>query len=61
LRLVDAAGVFAGVSLDGYVTGPRSRRNLEHYGRQVSARDILLGNAVHKPEARVLSRALAPR
>jgi lipid-binding SYLF domain-containing protein len=60
-QLVDADGAFAGVSLDGYVIGERSRHNRDYYGRAASPRQILLEGAVHNPEASVLARALAPR
>jgi lipid-binding SYLF domain-containing protein len=58
-QLVDADGVFAGVSLDGYVIGARSQHNRDYYGRPTTPRQILLEGAGHKPEAGVLDRALA--
>jgi SH3 domain-containing YSC84-like protein 1 len=58
-QVVDADGVFAGVSLDGYVIGARARHNLEYYGKSVTPRQILLEGAAERPEAAVLSRALA--
>jgi lipid-binding SYLF domain-containing protein len=59
-QVVDADGVFAGVSLDGYVIGARSRHNLAYYGKSLSTRDILFNDSVQKSEAGVLERALAP-
>lgn len=60
-QLVDADGAFAGVSLDGYVIGARSRHNRDYYGRVATPRQILFDGAARKPEAAVLTRALAPR
>lgn len=60
-QLVDADGLFAGVSLDGYVMSTRKRHNREYYGRPITPRQILLTNYSEKPEANVLARALAPR
>ncbi len=59
-QMVDADGIFAGVSFDGYVIGERSRHNLDYYGRRVTPRDILFDGEVHNPAARSLTRALAP-
>ena len=58
-QLVDADGVFAGVSLDGYVIGARKHHNQDYYGRPTTPRQILFEGSEHKPEARVLERALA--
>jgi lipid-binding SYLF domain-containing protein len=60
-QVIDASGAFVGVSLDGYVTGPRSRHNQEYYGVSSTPRDILIGGAVHNHGASVLSRALTVR
>lgn len=60
-QLVDAQGVFAGVSLDGYVIGTRPGHNRDYYGRSATPRQILLEGAVDNPAASVLARALAPR
>lgn len=57
--MIDADGVFAGVSLDGYVIGARSRYNLEYYGKSLTPREILIDGTVRKREAGVLARALA--
>jgi SH3 domain-containing YSC84-like protein 1 len=60
-QLVDADGMFVGVSLDGYVMSTRQRHNREYYGRPITPREILLNGASHKAEASILERALAPR
>jgi lipid-binding SYLF domain-containing protein len=59
-QVVDASGVFAGVSLDGYVIGARPRHNLAYYGKAVSPREILIDRSVQKREADILARALTP-
>ena len=58
-QLVDADGVFAGVSLDGYVIGAREQHNRDYYGRPTTPRQILLEGSGRKPKAGVLERALA--
>lgn len=60
-QLVEAGGVFAGVSLDGYVIAPRSRHNFAYYGPSGSPTAILLDRSVTNPEARVLHDALRAR
>jgi lipid-binding SYLF domain-containing protein len=57
-QLVEAGGVFAGVSLDGYVIAPRSRHNFAYYGASGSPTAILLDRSVSNHEARVLHDAL---
>jgi lipid-binding SYLF domain-containing protein len=59
-QVIDAEGVFAGLSLDGYVMGSRARQNSEYYGKTVTPREILTGK-VEKQESMVLERALASR
>jgi lipid-binding SYLF domain-containing protein len=60
-QVVDADGVFAGISLDGYVIGARARHNLEYYGKSVTPRQILIDGSVRRPESAVLDQALASR
>jgi len=60
-QVVDAKGAFAGVSLDGYVIGARSRQNLEYYGKALTPREILIEGSAQRAEADVLDRALARR
>jgi lipid-binding SYLF domain-containing protein len=60
-QVVDAGGVFAGVSLDGYVIGARPKYNLEYYGKAATPGQILIEGSVRRAEASVLERALAPR
>lgn len=57
-QVVEADGIFAGLSLDGYVIGARPRQNREYYGKSVSPRAILLDGSVERAEAGVLARAL---
>jgi lipid-binding SYLF domain-containing protein len=59
-QMVDADGILAGVSLDRYVIGERSRHNLDYYGRRVSSRDILLDRDAHNPAASPGKGAQAP-
>jgi lipid-binding SYLF domain-containing protein len=59
-QLAEAGGVFAGVSLDGYVIAPRSRHNFAYYGPSGSPTAILLDRSVTNPDARVLHEALGP-
>ncbi|MFZ3214641.1 MAG: lipid-binding SYLF domain-containing protein [Candidatus Acidiferrales bacterium] len=60
-----ARGLFAGISLAGSTIRPDNDANARIYGKQVSARDIVLHNAVRPtPEAHVLLatlRAHSPR
>lgn len=60
-QLAEAGGVFAGVSLDGYVTAPRSRHNFAYYGPSGTPAAILLDRSVSNPGAGVLHDALAAR
>jgi lipid-binding SYLF domain-containing protein len=60
-QLAEAGGVFAGVSLDGYVTAPRTRHNFAYYGPSGSPTAILLERSVTNPGARVLRDALGAR
>ena len=60
-QLAEAGGVFAGVSLDGYVTAPRSRHNFAYYGPSGTPAAILLDRSAKNPGARVLHDALRAR
>ncbi len=44
-------GLFAGVSLEGASLRPDNDANEEVYGREISARDIVLGSQVAAPAA----------
>jgi len=53
-------GLFAGVSLDGAVVKQDKDDNRQLYGREVSAREILINGAVNPPaSAQALDRTLA--
>jgi lipid-binding SYLF domain-containing protein len=55
-----ARGLFAGVSLKGALVKPDDDANRDLYGRELSAKTILLeGKAVMPPEAQQLISALA--
>lgn len=58
-QLVEAGGVFAGVSLDGYVIASRNQRNAEYYGTGATPRAILFDRTFSRPEASVLHTALS--
>lgn len=57
-QFAQAGGVFAGVSLDGFVVGPRERLNQEYYGARASIGDILITGRVDRHESHVLKDAL---
>jgi SH3 domain-containing YSC84-like protein 1 len=44
-------GLFAGISLEGSTLRPDNDANKEIYGREITAKQIVLGNAVAVPEA----------
>jgi lipid-binding SYLF domain-containing protein len=46
-----AKGVFAGVSLEGSTLRPDNDANKDLYGKQIEAKDIVLGDAVEVPAA----------
>src|ERR1700688_752935 len=58
-------GVFAGISLEGSTLRPDDDASAEVYGRKITAKEIVIGNAVVVPESgRLLVRVLdksAPR
>jgi lipid-binding SYLF domain-containing protein len=57
--LVDAAGAYAGISLDGYVIGPRQRHNIAYYGEGATPRAILIDRTIQRAEARALVALLS--
>jgi lipid-binding SYLF domain-containing protein len=60
-QVVDVGGAFAGVSLDGYVIGWRSKHNFAYYGPTATPQAILVERSLRRAEADVLRRALGPR
>jgi len=60
-QVVEAGGVFAGVSLNGYVIGARNKHNAAYYGAGVTPREILIDRSVHRADASVLKNALAEK
>jgi lipid-binding SYLF domain-containing protein len=54
-----AVGLFGGIALEGAIITPRDSWNLIYYGKDVAARDIVLGNVVSNPEADKLRDFLA--
>jgi SH3 domain-containing YSC84-like protein 1 len=60
-QFAHTGGVFAGVSLEGFVMTPRGRHNHEYYGRRVAPREVLVGGTADRPESAVLKEALRPR
>ncbi len=53
-----ARGLFAGVSLDGNVMSARSERMRAYFGRDVSARQVVVGMEAHNPGSDPLRAAL---
>jgi lipid-binding SYLF domain-containing protein len=51
-------GLFAGASLEGSILGSRSEWNKAYYGREASARQIVVEASVHNPAADGLRGAL---
>jgi len=51
-------GLFAGVALDGTVLNAQGDWNAAYYGREVTARDIVVNMAAHNPGADPLRAAL---
>ncbi len=51
-------GLFAGLALEGSVLQPQPDWNAAYYGREVTARDIVVNMAVHNPGADPLRAAL---
>lgn len=60
-QAVEAGGAFAGWSLDGYVIRARNKHNFAYYGPGGTPRAILIDRSVHRAEAEVLRRVLAPQ
>lgn len=60
-QAVESGGVYAGVSLDGYVINARESFNTAYYGSDATVRKILLEGTLHRPENRVLIDALRAR
>jgi lipid-binding SYLF domain-containing protein len=60
-QLVEARGLFAGVSFDGYVISARKENNDAYYGEAVTPREVVIERSRHRPESQVLFTALAPR
>jgi lipid-binding SYLF domain-containing protein len=58
VSIVEAGGAYAGVSLDGYVVGPRAKHNLAYYGVAETPTEILIERRVRRADAHVLSDAL---
>lgn len=54
-------GLFAGVSLDGAVIGPRDKHNVAYYGSGATPHAILIERRFDNPGAEVLRGALEPR
>ncbi|MBY0339106.1 MAG: lipid-binding SYLF domain-containing protein, partial [Acetobacteraceae bacterium] len=51
-------GLFAGVSIEGTVMNPLPAWNAAYYGREVTARDVIINMAAHNPGADPLRAAL---
>jgi lipid-binding SYLF domain-containing protein len=58
VTIARARGLFAGVSLDGNVLSPRNERMRAYFGRDVSARQVVVGMEAHNPAADPLRAAL---
>jgi len=58
VQLVEAGGVFAGVSLDGAVLGARNGESAAYYGSGASAYDIVIARAYDHAGANALKQAL---
>jgi lipid-binding SYLF domain-containing protein len=56
--MVESGGIYAGLSIDGYVIGPRAKHNLAYYGESKTPQQILIERQVHRTDARVLTTAL---
>jgi lipid-binding SYLF domain-containing protein len=57
-QAVESGGIYAGVSLDGYVIDSRDKHNVAYYGPEASPRAILIQGTLHRPENSVLAEAL---
>jgi lipid-binding SYLF domain-containing protein len=58
VALAKTRGLFAGLALEGTIMASRSDWNKAYYGRDVSARQIVVGAEVHNPAADGLRAAL---
>jgi lipid-binding SYLF domain-containing protein len=58
VALAKTRGLFAGLTLEGTIMASRSEWNKAFYGRDVSARQIVVGAEVHNPAADGLRAAL---
>jgi len=56
--IAEAKGLFGGVAIEGGVMSPRHEWDAAYYGRDVSARDIVIRRSVSNPGAAALRRAL---
>jgi len=56
--IAESKGLFGGVAIEGGVMSPRHEWDAAYYGRNVSARDIVVRGAVSNPGAGALRRAL---
>ena len=60
-QMVEAGGVYAGLSLQGYVISARDKHNLEYYGKARTPREIVVDRLAQRADADVLRSALAAR
>jgi lipid-binding SYLF domain-containing protein len=58
VTIARARGLFAGVSLDGNVLSARSAAMRAYFGRDVSARQVIVGMEAHNPNSDPLRAAL---
>jgi hypothetical protein len=58
VTIARARGLFAGVSLDGNILSARSAAMRAYFGRDVSARQVVVGMEAHNPAADPLRAAL---
>jgi len=57
-QMVESGGVYAGLSLQGYVIGARDSHNLEYYGKAQTPREIVVERLAQRSDAAVLRDAL---
>jgi len=60
-QMVESGGVYAGLSLAGYVISARAQHNLEYYGKARAPREIVIERMAQRTDAKVLCDALTPR
>jgi SH3 domain-containing YSC84-like protein 1 len=60
-QMVEAGGVYAGLSLQGYVISARDKHNLAYYGRPRTPREIVVDRLAQRQDADVLRGALTAR